>query len=120
MVITALSSNEQALAELGARLRARRIEIPLTQQELADRAGVSLSMVARVEQGRDVRASNLLSVLRALGLLAQLDALVPEATVRPTDLVELGHVRRRATSAARRVQATADAWVWGDERADAR
>lgn len=114
MGITILSSNEQALAEIGARLRAMRIDIPLTQEELADRAGVSLSMVARLERGQDVRFGNLISVLRALGLLGNLDALVPAATVRPTDVAKLGKARQRAASSSRR-NASSGAWTWGDE-----
>jgi transcriptional regulator with XRE-family HTH domain len=116
MLITAFSSNDEALAELGARVRAQRIEVPLTQAELAERAGVSISMVARLERGQEVRTGGLVSVLRALGLLAQLDALVPEVLARPTDLAHLGHTRQRATSPSRRPQRADTTWTWGDER----
>ena len=115
MGITVLSSNDEVLAELGARIRAARIDMPLTQEELAKRAGVSLSMVARLERGQDVRLGNVVSVLRALGLLANLDSLVPAVLARPTDIVSLGHARRRASSPNRRGR-DAQTWKWGDER----
>ena len=78
MKITILSSNEQVLAELGARIRAARIDTPLTQAELAERAGLSPYTVANLERGHDVNLGSLLSVLRALDMLENADALVPE------------------------------------------
>lgn len=113
MVITQLASNEQVLRELGARVRAARIDTPFTQEELAVRAGVSLSTVAKLERGEDVRLSSVLDILRALGLLASVNALVPEATPRPSELAALGKVRQRARSAKRK---KSESWSWGDEQ----
>ena len=115
MVIDFLLSNEQTLAELGKRLRAARIDTPLTQRELADRAGVSLSTVATIERGGDARMGSYLCVLRALGMLSNVDALVPEHVVRPSQLLELGHERKRATSPAHR-HTSLPTWTWGDEQ----
>ena len=114
MVITMLSSNEQVLGELGSRVRAARIDMPLTQAELAKRAGVSLSTVAKLERGEDVRFTSVLDVLRALGMLAAVDSLVPHASARPTDLARMGKPRQRARSVAN--GASANAWEWGDGR----
>ena len=114
MKITMLSSNEQVLGELGRRIRAARIDTPLTQAELAQRAGVSLSTVAKLERGEDVRLSSLLDIQRALGLLASADALAPEALARPSDLARMGKPRERARSAAKDAQP--GTWKWGDER----
>ena len=114
MSITLLSSNEQALRELGERLRAARIDTPLTQAELATRAGVSLSSVASLERGGDVRLSTLLSMLRALGMLENADALVPRTETRPTQIAKLGRARKRAPS-SRKVQDAPGTWTWGDE-----
>ena len=113
MVITALSSNEQALRELGTRIRAARIDMPLTQAELAARAGVALSTVAKLERGEDTRLSSMLDILRALGMLGALDTLVPEATPRPSDLAKLGKPRQRARH---HKTPTPSAWKWGDEQ----
>ena len=115
MEITVLTSNEQALAELGGRLRDARIDTPLTQEELARKAGVSLSTVASIERGGDARLGSWLSILRALGMLGNADALVPTTEVRPSEIAELGHRRQRARS-AKQAPASSTAWVWGDER----
>lgn len=115
MVITPFSSNEQVIKELGMRIRRVRIDTPLTQEQLAMRAGVSLSVVTRLERGGDVRMSGVVCVLRALGLLGNLDSLVPKAATRPSDIVELGHERQRASSSTRKPVETPRTWKWGDE-----
>lgn len=52
------------------RLRALRLAAGLTQQQLANHAGVAQSVVTAVEQGRkaDVRATTALALARALGV----------------------------------------------------
>lgn len=115
MNITVLSSNEQVLLELGARVRSARIDVPLTQEELALRAGVSLSTVASLERGGDVRLGSFLSVLRALGMLENMQALVPESVVRPSQIATQGSGRKRAPS-QRGGKGATNVWTWGDER----
>ena len=54
---------------LAAEVRARRIALGLTQQDLADMAGVSERFVRFVEQGRpSIQLDSLLAVLDTLGL----------------------------------------------------
>jgi HTH-type transcriptional regulator/antitoxin HipB len=58
---------------LGAALRARRRSLDLTQEELADLAGVGLRLVHEVEHDKDtVQLVNLLRLLGALGLHLEL------------------------------------------------
>ena len=60
---------EQPLADLGASVRARRIQLQLRQEELADLAGVSERFVYAVENGKKtVQLDKVLAVLNALGL----------------------------------------------------
>lgn len=115
MGIDILSSNEHVLKELGRRIKAARIDTPLTQDELAERAGISLSTVAAIERGADARMGSYLCVLRALNMLENANAFVPEQPVRPTQLAKLGHERKRATSPARRKDSN-NAWAWGDQQ----
>jgi transcriptional regulator with XRE-family HTH domain len=55
---------------ISARLKALREERGISQQELATRADLSLSLVAKLEQGKkaDPRASTLISLAGALGV----------------------------------------------------
>ncbi len=55
--------------QLPSEVRSRRTSLGLTQQDLADMAGVSERFVRFVEQGKpSVRLDSLLAVLDALGL----------------------------------------------------
>jgi HTH-type transcriptional regulator/antitoxin HipB len=59
--------------ELAAAVRARRADLSLSQQDLADMAGVSERFVRFVEQGKpSLRLDTLLALLDTLGLELQL------------------------------------------------
>ena len=115
MKITGFESNDAIARELGDRVRHARIAYPLTQTELAERAGVSLKTVSNLESGRDVRLGSLISVLRALNMLANIEAIVPEHRPSPNAYFALGHDRRRAISPSRR-RGSAGPMKWGDEQ----
>jgi transcriptional regulator with XRE-family HTH domain len=115
MQIDQFMNNTQVLTELGARLRDVRVAKPLTRDELSQASGVSVRTIANIEGGKDVTFGNVLSVMRALGLLQNANALVAEQTVRPSDLAALSHKRQRAMSAKYRKQ-PATAWVWGEDK----
>lgn len=78
----------QALSELAERLRAYRIDYPLTQKELAAKSGVALRSILRMESGEDVQLGNLIKVLIALDLDANLAMLVPDPRKRPSFYVK--------------------------------
>lgn len=70
---------------LGRAIRAQRVELHLTQQDVADRCGLHRTYVAAVERGeRNLAYTNLLKIARALG-------------VRATDLVEPAERATRRT-----------------------
>ena len=109
------TSDDAALKALGRRLARHRLNRNLTQAALAAQAGISTPTVQRIEQGRSSQAANLIRILRALGLLDNLDALVPEPPVSPIQQARMhGRTRQRASSSAGRQAPPAD-WSWGDE-----
>jgi transcriptional regulator with XRE-family HTH domain len=63
---------EKEKPAMGPRLRSLREKAGMTQMQLAMNAGVSLSLVAQIEQGArpDPRLSTLLSLAKALGIPA--------------------------------------------------
>lgn len=71
------------LIKLGGRIKDTRIRKGLTQAELAMSAGVSLLTIANIEKGKSVTMTMFLSVLRALGMLENLEYLIPEAKISP-------------------------------------
>jgi len=115
MKIEGLLTDEAILAELGGRLVQRRLELQLTQQMLAEQAGVSKRTVERIEAGATAQMSTLVRILRVLELLDRLEALVPAAGPRPMDLVRLkGKARKRASG--KRKPTDEGPWRWGDEK----
>ena len=80
--ITTLS-DDVLLAELGQRLAQLRLNHNWQQHELATEAGVSLRTLSRIEAGEPSQTINLLRVLRALGLVENLEALVPPPAASP-------------------------------------
>lgn len=103
------------LEELGARAQQQRVGMNLTQIQLAEAAGVSPRTIERFEAGNSIQLEKLLHILRALRLIDNLDQLIPEATLRPLQLVGgKAKVHRRA-HAARGARKPTN-WVWGDQK----
>lgn len=82
-------SNTEIILEMGSRLKDFRLGKKLTQQQLAERAGVSLFTVAQIERGKSVSVSMLIAVMRVLRLLDNLELLLPRQEVSPIELLKL-------------------------------
>ncbi|MGH9075803.1 MAG: helix-turn-helix domain-containing protein [Acidimicrobiales bacterium] len=116
MRITPEITDATVLGELGDRLARTRLEHNITQQGLATEAGVSKSTVERLEAGGETKLSSFIRVLRVLGLLDQLDRLVPEPLPSPIEaLKRQGKARRRATPAPKADGTQSATWTWGDD-----
>jgi transcriptional regulator with XRE-family HTH domain len=115
MKITGLLTDAAVLAELGARLAARRVELQLTQAAVAEQAGIAKRTLERMEAGHTSQLLTVVRVLRVLDAASGLDNLVPEAGPSPMDLLQRkGKVRQRA-SGRRAAQATGKPWRWDEE-----
>ena len=82
-------SNAAIVMEIGKRLKEYRFKRRFTQQELAERAGISLFTIAQIEKGKPVSISMLLPVLRVLRLLDNLEMLLPETGISPVEMLKL-------------------------------
>src|SRR5262249_18384715 len=75
------------MAGVGERIKIRRLELEWTQDQLAQKAGISKSFLSDLENGkRSVGAENLLDIARALGV--SIDFLMT-GEVREKPLTEL-------------------------------
>jgi transcriptional regulator with XRE-family HTH domain len=83
-------------AELGTQVRLLRLDRNLDQATLAERAGVSLSSVRRLELGHGSTTHTLISVLRALGREEWLKTVAPVATINPLTMPRTAQPRQRA------------------------
>jgi len=114
------TTDAAVLAELGARMAHLRLQRNLTQEQLAREAGVSKRTVIRLENGESSQFTNLIRVVRALGLLGNLDAFVPPPLPSPLAQLRLhAKERRRASGESKKrgpssKPATTE-WTWGDE-----
>ena len=90
------------LAELGARVRAYRLQQNLTLAELARQAGVTPLTLQKLERGSNFTMETLVRLLRALGRLEQLDAFLPEPALSPLALLQQQQARQVRQRASRR------------------
>lgn len=84
-------SNTEVLQVIGSRLKEHRISKRYTQQELADRAGVSIFTVAQIEKGNSISLSMLTALIRALRLLDNFELLFPKKEISPVELLKQQH-----------------------------
>lgn len=76
-------SDTELLREFGNRIRLARIERKMTQQMLADRAGLNRSTIRDLENGRSINMLSLMQLLRSLEVLDRLDLLLPGSSQSP-------------------------------------
>lgn len=123
MKITAKSTDDALLSELGNRVRAQRIRARLTQAELAEQAGIGKRTLERLEDGGGTEVLTLVRVLRVLDGLEGLDQLLPATGPGP-----IARLKARGKT-PRRVRHPRDAgtkdkekgdedggWSWGEDR----
>lgn len=83
-------------AQLGANVRQLRLDRDLAQATLAERAGIGLRSLQRLELGQGSTTHTLLSVLRALGREEWLKTIAPVPTINPLTMPRTAQPRRRA------------------------
>ena len=113
MKINSENNNSAVLSELGARIKRNRIDMQLSQQDFAAKAGISTRTLSVAENGEDIRLSSLLRILRTLNCLDNIDLLLPELAFDPESYRTLGRERKRVSRTSES-KATSE-WKWGDE-----
>jgi transcriptional regulator with XRE-family HTH domain len=114
MKINSQMTDEVLLKLIGARLAGIRLARNLTQEHLAEQAGLGLRTVQRLELGAvATRLSGVVRVCRVLGLVENLETLVPESVASPMAQLKLqGRKRRRATG--EKTVPSKKKWTWGE------
>ncbi|MEN9465133.1 MAG: hypothetical protein RL217_1314 [Pseudomonadota bacterium] len=83
--------------ELGERLKQVRLNKNLTQQDIADHAGLSRRAVINAEKGKTTLEA-FVTILMVLGLAEQLTLFLPPQPISPIQLAKLqGEKRQRAS-----------------------
>jgi transcriptional regulator with XRE-family HTH domain len=86
---------EQLTTILGERLRRLRIMRRMNQEELAERAGVSVRAIRDLENGRGSKVETLIRILKTLGYVEAFDAIAPDIGVDPMALLRRSKTPRR-------------------------
>lgn len=91
-------TNTDLLLQVGQRVQRNRLNVNLTQGELAAQAGISRSSVQALESGQGIKLGALIQVLRALQCLDQMDDLFADPEMSPLQLAQMkGRVKQRAS-----------------------
>lgn len=101
------------LKEIGQRLKDVRIRQGLTQTELAVSAGVAYNTITRLENGKGTNLDNLIKVMRVLGLVQNMELLVPEQELTPVELFQ--NIPKRKRVSRKKKEKNSAEWKWGDE-----
>ena len=97
------STDQVILESISARIRRCRLERNISQKKLAADAGVSVSSVAALEQGKSVSLNTLIPILRALGELELLQPFCDEPVMSPIEYARImeGRKQRQRASTAK-------------------
>ena len=91
-------SDKAILAEIGKRLKSKRLRKNLSQQELAERTGLSRNTISDMENGGSTTLQNFIRILRALDTLDNIVHFLPEPGISPLQMVRMkGKTRMRAS-----------------------
>ncbi|MCB9876243.1 MAG: helix-turn-helix domain-containing protein [Planctomycetes bacterium] len=110
MKIDRLTPTTTMLGELGTRLARVRKQQDLSQDSLAEAAGVGVATLRRIEAGQDAKLGSWLRLLVALERTDAIEALLPERLRSP--MAEAKATGRRTP----KPPSDGDGFTWGDER----
>lgn len=117
MRISKLLTDNAILAEIGQRIAQRRLELQLTQADVAEQAGVAKRTLERMEAGASAQMSSFVRICRVLELLPNLDSMIEEVGPSPMELLKgKGKQRQRASSRRQKNQVEEAPWAWDDDK----
>lgn len=89
-----LENNDNVSRQIATDFRHRRVEKGLTREQVAERAGVAVSNVARFEQKGLISLKNLIDLAMALGYTSEIKGLF--ATPKYSTMEELTQIRKNS------------------------
>ena len=110
-----IRSNTQIEQELGKRLKNRRLDMNLSQEEVAERSGLARRTISAIENGEGSTLTTLIALLRALEALDTLEGFLPDPGISPMAMITLKDDVKKYASKPRKTP-PATPWKWGDER----
>lgn len=89
---------------LGQRFKATRIALQITQQEVSDKTGISMSTIRRFENGLtfNLTLAHFIAMLQAIGYAGNLEDTIPEMLPDPNLLFKMQNKQRKRASHGKR------------------
>jgi len=112
-----IATSGQIETALCKRLESIRLSRNITQEQLAEEAGVSVRTIGRLEKGQGVSMDTFIRVMMALGIQQNLEALLPDPAVRPIERVGMAAGERKRARPAKPINGHST-WSWGDGEDD--
>lgn len=95
-------TNREIARDLAKRIRAYRVGMGISQRDLAERGGISITSLARFEQTGAITLNNLIAVLRSLGVVDRVRELIPDHQgPSPLELLDMSREVRTNVVATR-------------------
>ena len=87
----------QILVQLGQRIRRKRVNMNLSQVDVAEKSGVSRRTLQAIEAGHSISLVNLIAILRSLDTLHSLESFLPPVEISPLLMAKMeGREKKRA------------------------
>lgn len=109
-------TNPQIEQELGKRLKDHRLDLNLTQQQVAARSGLSRRTITAIEHGEGSTLTTLIAMLRAMNALATLENFLPDPGISPIAMTTMLQDAPRKYASKPRKTPPPTPWKWGDEK----
>jgi len=101
-------SDKSLLETIGNFIQRHRLNQNLTQDQVANAAGISRSTLSLLERGEKVRTDTLIQVLRVLELLHVMDVFRIQEQISPVEYARLKRKQRKQASPARNKSTNVD------------
>ena len=84
-------TNQDIISLLCQRIKEYRLAARISQKEMAEKSGVSLTTISHLEQGvnQNITLNNFISLLRVVGMEQRLHELLPELPMPPIALKQI-------------------------------
>lgn len=89
---------------LGQRYKATRVALDITQKEVSEKTGISMSTIRRFENGLtfNLTLAHFIALLQAIGFADNLEDTIPEMLPDPNQLFRMQNKQRKRASHGKR------------------